>query len=143
MLVLTRKVEQKIQIGDNITVTILRVKGQTVRVGIEAPQDVRVLRAELPRIDDGVELSLNSPASAVAGRPSNKLSRGVARDRTAAGAALPSPSGSVRIDARPGTDAPTSGLKRPHAEPCAALAGRVAARRTHEQAAGLPPLRAR
>lgn len=48
MLVLSRKTRQQIRIGDNITVTILLVKGQVVRVGIEAPRDVRVLRAELP-----------------------------------------------------------------------------------------------
>jgi carbon storage regulator CsrA len=47
MLVLTRKTQEKIQIGDNITITIVRVKGQAVRVGIEAPQDVRVIRGEL------------------------------------------------------------------------------------------------
>jgi carbon storage regulator CsrA len=49
MLVLTRKLQQQIKIGEQITVTILRVKGQTVRVGIEAPRDVRVVRGELPR----------------------------------------------------------------------------------------------
>lgn len=48
MLVLTRKATEKIQIGENIVLTILRVKGQAVRVGIEAPRDVRVLRTELP-----------------------------------------------------------------------------------------------
>jgi carbon storage regulator CsrA len=49
MLVLTRKLQQRIQIGDQITVTILRVKGNTVRVGIEAPREVRVIRGELPK----------------------------------------------------------------------------------------------
>jgi carbon storage regulator CsrA len=52
MLVLSRKTRQQILIGDNITVTILLVKGQVVRVGIEAPRDVRVLRAELPVFDE-------------------------------------------------------------------------------------------
>ena len=47
MLVLTRKAQQRIQIGDNITITVVRVKGQSVRVGIEAPNDVRVIRGEL------------------------------------------------------------------------------------------------
>lgn len=49
MLVLSRKPKQQIQIGDDITITVLRVKGQAVRVGVEAPDDIRVLRAELPR----------------------------------------------------------------------------------------------
>jgi carbon storage regulator CsrA len=48
MLVLTRKTRQQVKIGSDITITILMVKGQTVRVGIEAPRQVRVLRAELP-----------------------------------------------------------------------------------------------
>ncbi len=48
MLVLTRKRQEQIRIGDNITLTILKVKGNTVRVGIEAPRDVRVVRGELP-----------------------------------------------------------------------------------------------
>jgi len=48
MLVLTRKQQQQIKIGDEITITILRVKGNTIRVGIEAPRTVRVVRGELP-----------------------------------------------------------------------------------------------
>jgi carbon storage regulator CsrA len=55
MLVLTRKSQEKIQIGENITITILRVKGQAVRVGIDAPRDVRVIRSELPTTDDHAE----------------------------------------------------------------------------------------
>lgn len=47
MLVLTRKATQQIQVGENIVITILQVKGNSVRVGIEAPRDIRVLRGEL------------------------------------------------------------------------------------------------
>lgn len=47
MLVLTRKQNEKIQIGDNITITVVRMKGKSVRLGIEAPNDVNVLRGEL------------------------------------------------------------------------------------------------
>ena len=47
MLVLTRKAQEKIQIGDKITVTIVRIKGQAVRVGIDAPENVRIMRGEL------------------------------------------------------------------------------------------------
>jgi carbon storage regulator CsrA len=47
MLVLTRKAKQQIQIGPNITITILQIKGQAVRVGVEAPRAVCVLRTEL------------------------------------------------------------------------------------------------
>jgi carbon storage regulator CsrA len=48
MLVLSRKTQERIQIGDNVVVTVLRVKGNMVRIGIEAPKDVRVIRGELP-----------------------------------------------------------------------------------------------
>jgi len=47
MLVLTRKTQEQIQIGDNVTITVFRIKGNTVRVGIEAPQEIRVVRGEL------------------------------------------------------------------------------------------------
>ncbi len=47
MLVLTRKYQEKIRIGDNITITVLRTKGKAVRLGIEAPADVPVIRGEL------------------------------------------------------------------------------------------------
>lgn len=47
MLVLTRKADQKIQIGSNITITIIEVKGRYVRLGIEAPRDVRIVRSEI------------------------------------------------------------------------------------------------
>ena len=51
MLVLTRKRDEKVCIGQQITVTILRVKGRSVQIGIEAPDSVRVLRGEL--VDSG------------------------------------------------------------------------------------------
>ncbi len=47
MLVLTRKQNEKIQIGDNVTITIVRLKGKRVRIGIDAPRQCRVLRGEV------------------------------------------------------------------------------------------------
>ena len=47
MLVLTRKLQERIHIGENITITVVRIQGNTVRVGIEAPGDVRVVRGEV------------------------------------------------------------------------------------------------
>jgi carbon storage regulator len=47
MLVLSRKAGQKLQIGSNITITVLEVRGRVMRLGVEAPNDVRVLRGEL------------------------------------------------------------------------------------------------
>jgi carbon storage regulator len=47
MLVLTRKQSEMIQIGDHIVVKVIHAGRNTVKIGIEAPQAVRVLRAEL------------------------------------------------------------------------------------------------
>lgn len=47
MLVLSRKIKQQIHIGDDIVLTILRLKGDAVQIGIEAPKNVRLLRAEI------------------------------------------------------------------------------------------------
>ena len=49
MLVLSRKLNQEITIGDNVTITVLKVKGNTVRLGIDAPRHIRVVRGELPQ----------------------------------------------------------------------------------------------
>ena len=51
MLVLTRKLQEKICIGDDVTVTVLKMKGKTVRLGIEAPGKVAVVRGELRHND--------------------------------------------------------------------------------------------
>ena len=47
MLVLSRKVGERIVIGDNITVVVNRVSGNRVSVGIDAPSNVRIVRGEL------------------------------------------------------------------------------------------------
>ena len=47
MLVLSRKPNESIKIGDNIELKIIEVKGDTVRIGIEAPKSVDILRGEL------------------------------------------------------------------------------------------------
>lgn len=48
MLVLSRKVGEVVHIGDNIQVKIVAVQGHRVKIGIEAPQDYKVRREELP-----------------------------------------------------------------------------------------------
>ena len=47
MLILTRRVGEAIQIGQDITVTVLAIKGNQVRVGIAAPREVEVHRGEV------------------------------------------------------------------------------------------------
>lgn len=51
MLVLSRKEAQRIRVGDEIVVTVVKIAGDKVRVGIEAPSDVLVLRDELEAWD--------------------------------------------------------------------------------------------
>ena len=50
MLILTRRVDESLVIGDNVTVTILGVKGNQVRIGVDAPRDVTVHREELAKL---------------------------------------------------------------------------------------------
>ena len=47
MLVLTRKQGEKIRIGEDVVITVVRTKGKTVRLGIQAPAHVPVLRGEI------------------------------------------------------------------------------------------------
>ena len=47
MLVLTRKQNEQIRIGEDIVITIVRTKGKAVRVGIQAPEHLSILRGEL------------------------------------------------------------------------------------------------
>jgi carbon storage regulator len=57
MLILTRKITQTILIGDDVTVTVLEVKGERVRLGINAPRETPINRQE---ILDGVSVP-NAP----------------------------------------------------------------------------------
>ncbi len=47
MLILTRRVGESLMIGDEVTVTVLGVKGNQVRIGVNAPKDVAVHREEI------------------------------------------------------------------------------------------------
>ena len=47
MLILTRRVGETLMIGDNISVTVLGVKGTQVRIGVNAPKDVSIHREEI------------------------------------------------------------------------------------------------
>ena len=47
MLILTRRVGETLMIGDDVTVTVLGVKGNQVRIGVNAPRDVAVHREEI------------------------------------------------------------------------------------------------
>lgn len=51
MLVLSRKEGERLLIGDDIVLTITKLNGNRVSVGIEAPRDVRIVRGELELVD--------------------------------------------------------------------------------------------
>lgn len=70
MLVLSRKINERITIGDTICITVVAIKGNQVRIGIEAPPVVRIFRNELLSGRDGA-----------AGEPA----AGCATERTAVG----------------------------------------------------------
>lgn len=63
MLVLSRKVGERILIGEDITVTIVRIAGGGVRVGIEAPPELPVVRQELQDQLEQARTRRNPPAS--------------------------------------------------------------------------------
>lgn len=66
MLVLSRKLNEKIIVGQNIRITLVGIRGNQVRLGIEAPDDVKVLREELmattPRARESVAVAAGSGA---------------------------------------------------------------------------------
>lgn len=65
MLVLSRKLNEVICVGENIKIRIVKVKGNTVRIGIEAPEEVPILRGELQfdRPDANSSSTIDSLAS--------------------------------------------------------------------------------
>ena len=69
MLVLSRKIDDTIIIGDNIQIKVVQIKGNRIRIGVEAPADVKILRGELApygvasdqEIDQATESAAESP----------------------------------------------------------------------------------
>lgn len=54
MLVLSRKLTESIVIGDRVVVTVLEIRGNRVRIGIDAPKEIHVLRSELQNVTLGL-----------------------------------------------------------------------------------------
>lgn len=60
MLILTRKSRQQIVVGDDFVISVLRITGNSVRLGIEAPESVGIIRAELKPICDATRAEVKS-----------------------------------------------------------------------------------
>ncbi|MCL2305997.1 MAG: carbon storage regulator [Planctomycetaceae bacterium] len=71
MLVLSRREGERIRIGDSITVTVVRCAGDKVRIGIEAPPDMLILRGELELYNkrEGTVRKIESPIRPPIGAP--------------------------------------------------------------------------
>jgi len=61
MLVLSRRESERIKLGESIVVTVVRVDGGNVRLGIDAPPEMLVLREELTPMTNPAPLSLTPP----------------------------------------------------------------------------------
>jgi carbon storage regulator len=86
MLVLSRKCEQSLMLGDDIVVTVLSVDGDRVKLGIQAPRHVAVLRQEIFE-----QVKLANTGAATSGRGSVGTIAVALRNRSHAGHALREP----------------------------------------------------
>jgi len=69
MLVLSRKPGEKILIGDKVQITIVRIGPNTVRLGIDAPRDMNIVREELCVGEGTQEIEIELPEECVGARP--------------------------------------------------------------------------
>ena len=111
MLVLSRKRGEEVCVGAQITVTILRVKGRSVQIGIEAPAGVQILRGELVHSNGSRargEHGASSRSAAVGGEGGQRQD-GPSRRPDAAGQETP-PAGEAGASADPISDMAAQGI---------------------------------
>jgi len=127
MLVLARRTNEAIQIGPNITLTVLRVKGKTVKLGIEAPENISVVRHELLlRSADpgGGEETFGAPSDGQGSAMSDNSGAGAPESRSASRqpASSQAPASRPNRYSSPGRLLPRGDGTRSTPPPCAALA---------------------
>ncbi len=86
MLILTRKPGESLYIGDNVKVTIVEIKGNQIRVGIDAPADLRIYREEIYK--QILEENKNAAEAVMSGSALEQLTgtwKGVGKDSPKAG----------------------------------------------------------
>jgi len=77
MLILSRKINEKIMIGDDISVSIIDIRGDQVRLGVDAPKSVKVFRQE---VFDAIKAENKAAAQSAAVLPELDLSPDAARE---------------------------------------------------------------
>ena len=70
MLILSRKINEKIMIGDDISISIIEIRGDQVRIGVDAPKKVKVFRQE---VFDAIKAENEAAAKSAAILPTVKL----------------------------------------------------------------------
>ncbi|MDO4570491.1 MAG: carbon storage regulator [Planctomycetia bacterium] len=81
MLVLSRKIGERILIGEDIAITIVRISQGTVRIGVEAPRDMAVVREEVI-LNGETERQGSAPDTLFVEPPSAKTTDGTAEEPT-------------------------------------------------------------
>jgi len=76
MLVLSRKETQRIRLGDDIVITVVRIGGDKVRLGIDAPRDMLVLRDELEPLAGAAGAGVSGAGASGAGVSGDGVSGG-------------------------------------------------------------------
>ena len=77
MLILSRKINEKIMIGDDISVSIIDIRGDQVRLGVDAPKSVKVFRQE---VFDAIKAENKAAAQSVAVLPALDIAPDETRD---------------------------------------------------------------
>lgn len=73
MLILSRKINEKIMIGDDISITIIEVRGDQVKLGVEAPRNVQIFRQE---VFDAIKAENKAAAESLPVLPDLQLVKG-------------------------------------------------------------------